>query len=449
MKITQTQEDGLKRVFDVVVSPQEVASRVDDKLIEHGKNVKIPGFRPGHVPLPILRTRFKSSVLPDVLKDLVDAGINQAFTENKVRPAIRPNVDAEQYQNDQDFTFKIDVEVMPEIKPVDLASLDFERLKIDVGDEEIEKTLKDVAKNHKRTKPTAKSHKAKKGDILKIAIQAFIGTEPLEIHSHDELELRLGSEQFDPQMDKALMDVKAGEDHEVTINYSKEARHPDIKGKSVRYEIAVHEILQLSTVKIDDQLATEKGFKDLAELKEQVAEQLRDHFEAASFWHIKRHVLDSLSDKHGFPVPSSLLQQEIESIKAGGGLEDESEDKDKDKDKDKEKTKKEQEKADKKVSDIAERRVRLGLLLAQIGSDHNITVPDDEISEALLDHVRQYPGHEVEVLKAYQKKPELMAQIKAPLLENKVVEFILEQAKVKEKAISVEDFEKEFAKIAN
>lgn len=443
MKITQTQADDLKRVFNVVVSAQEVAGKLEVHLVKFGKEAKIPGFRPGHVPLLILKNRFKDRVIRDVLGDLVDDGIKQAFTQNKVRPATRPNVDAKQYQDGKDFTFKVDVEVMPEIKPVDLATLSFERLKVDVGDKEIEKTLKDVAKNHKRTKPAAKTHKAKEGDILIVGIQAFLDDKPLEIHTHDELDIRLGSEQFDPQMHKALTGVKVGEDHTVTVKYPKDVRLPEIAGKSVRYEIAIHEILLPETVKIDDQLATEKGLKDLAELKERIGEELRSHFADGSFWHIKRHVLDSLADRHDFPVPNALLEQEIKNIEESGSLEDESEDKEK------KKTKKEQEKAEKEIKDIAERRVRLGLLLAQISSDHNITVPQREISEALLKHVRQFPGHEAEILEIYQKRPELMAQIKAPLLEKKVVEFILEKAKVKEKNISTEAFEKEFAKIAN
>ena len=443
MKITQSQADGLKRVFDVVVSAKEVDSKLTDHLVKVGKNTKIPGFRPGHVPLSLLKSRFKGSVIRDFLGALVDDGIKQAFSQNNIRPVVRPTIDAEKYHDDKDFEFKVDVEIMPEIKPVDLASLKFERLKIDVGDKEVDKTLKDVASNHDRTKPAAKSHKAEEGDILKVAIRAFIGDKPLKIHTHDELDIRLGSAQFDPKLHKALTGVKAGEDHEVTIKQPKDARLPELAGKSVRYEIAVHEILQPEPVKIDDQLATEKGLKDLTELKKRVGDELRNHFDDASFWHIKRHVLDSLADTHDFPVPNTLLEQEIENIKANGGLEGDSEEEEK------KKTKKEQEKADKEIKDIAERRVRLGLLLAQIGTDNNITVLQKEIAESLLGRVRQYPGHEAELIALYQKRPDLMAQIKAPLLENKVVEFILEKAKVKEKAVSTEAFEKEFAKISN
>ncbi len=453
MEIKQIQSEGLKRAFDVTISADEIVQEVDGQLLEIGKTAKIPGFRPGHIPLPILRNRFAGRVLQDAIRELMDAGIKSAFTKNEIQPAHRPKVEAQPYEDGKDLQFKIDVEVMPEITPVEIEPLSFQRLKVEIEDQDIDKALQEIADGHQRMEAVDESHAAVEGDVLDVTMQAWKGEEKFDLHTRDNIQIYLGSKQFDPLFQQKLVGAKAGEDKKFTYTHPEDVRHSQVAGQEISYEISIHGIEQpVKDIKIDDELAQDKGLKDLDALKEKVRSELESHYEQASFWQIKRRILDALAEKHDFPLPSTLVDRELESIKATYKAEkDEAEAREdgateETKDKSDTVTKDESEE---EMTELSQRRVMLGLLLAQIAKNHNIIVSQSELSNLLLEQARKYPGKEAQLVEYYQKHPEAIAMFKASLLENKVVEFILEKAKIEELKVSAEEFAKEYEKIAN
>lgn len=437
MQVTETNVDGLKRSYKITVPAGQIETLLVGRLAEVGKQAKVPGFRPGKIPMPILRKKYGPSVMSEVLEQAVNQGASQAVAENKLKLALRPNIEVTSFPEGGDLEFTVAVETLPEFTPMDFKSISLERLKVEAGDDEINEALDQFAQSRSTSEPVTEDRATKSGDIVVIDFVGKLGDEAFQGGTAEGYELELGSNTFIPGFEDQLLGLKIGADVKVNVTFPEAYQNDKLAGKPVVFEVKLHAIKQKVPAKLDDEMAKTMGMENLDAVKKAVKEQIERDYERLARMKLKRALLDKLSDGHDFPVPPGLLDSEfqaiwkqIEEAKAKDQLDD----------------------ADKGKSDdelkaeyqaIAARRVRLGILLAEVGRLNDIQIQQDDLNRALVAEARRFPGQEAMVFKYYREHPEAQEALKAPLLEEKVVDFILELATVSDKPATKEELMKE------
>lgn len=433
MQITETSAEGLRRDFKVVITAQDIESRVQTRLTEVGKTVKIPGFRPGKVPMPILKQRYGQSVMGEVLEAAVNDGAQKAVSDNNLRPALQPKIEVLKFDPGQDLEFAVQVELLPEIEPADLSAVEIEKPVAAVADDTVTEALGRLSKGRRTTEKVEEDRAAVTGDILLIDFDGSVDGEKRSGMKGDDYELELGSGSFIPGFEDQLVGTKAGSDVSVNVSFPAEYHAAELAGKAAVFEVKVKEIRVGKDAELNDDLAKTFGFDDLEALKAAIKERTEGEYGQTSRLRAKRALLDKLAELHSFDVPAGMVEIEFEQIwkrlqeeLARGGADAEDEGKSED---------------DLKAEyrDIAVRRVRLGLLLSEIGRRNNITVSREELQKAMFDEVRRYPGQEQQVFEFFQKNPQAVESLRAPIYEDKVVDFILGTVKVNEVTVSVEE----------
>lgn len=433
MQITETSAEGLRRDFKVVITAQDIESRVQTRLTEVGKTVKIPGFRPGKVPMPILKQRYGQSVMGEVLEAAVNDGAQQAVSDNNLRPALQPKIEVLKFDPGQDLEFAVQVELLPEIEPADLSAVEIEKPVAAVADDTVTEALGRLSKGRRTTEKVEEDRAAVTGDILLIDFDGSVDGEKRPGMKGDDYELELGSGSFIPGFEDQLVGAKAGSDVTVNVSFPAEYHAAELAGKAAVFEVKVKEIRVGKDAELNDDLAKTFGFDDLEALKAAIKERTEGEYGQTSRLRAKRALLDKLAELHSFDVPVGMVEIEFEQIwkrlqeeLARGGADAEDEGKSED---------------DLKAEyrDIAVRRVRLGLLLSEIGRRNNITVTREELQKAMFDEVRRYPGQEQQVFEFFQKNPQAVESLRAPIYEDKVVDFVLGTVKVNEVTVSVEE----------
>jgi len=451
MQITKTLSEGLKRGFEVIVPVQEVEKKLKTRLEEIGKKIKVPGFRPGKIPLSLLEQRYKTEALSDVVEKCVEQGVQQAVKDNNIKPAHNPKIELDSFEEGKDLTFKINMEVLPTLGDISLDNLSFERYVVKVPTEAVSHALENLAKRNRGTQPLQKTRKTQKGDIIFINFEGFIDEKPIEGGAGKNYALELGSGSFIPGFEDQLIGHEKGEQVKVKVTFPKNYHEDRYAGKPATFQVTISDIHEASPIKVDKELAEKLGFQSLEEMKDWVERGLSKEYTNQSFMNTKRHVLDALAERYTFEVPESMVEQEFESIWAQlcreiGAHKDTTEGANTqtkiDPELFKNATGKSEEDLRKDYKNIAERRVRLGVLLAEIGNRNNITVTNQELMNALMAKAREFPGREKEVFEFYRNNGSAMATLRAPIFENKVIEFILSQSKVIEKVITPEELEK-------
>lgn len=433
MQITETSAEGLRRDFKVVLTAQDIESRVQTRLTEVGKTVKMPGFRPGKVPMPILKQRYGQSVMGEVLEAAVNDAAQQVVADNNLRPALQPKVEVESFDAGADLALKISVELLPEFEPADLSGVEIEKPVAAVSDEAVSESLGRLSKGRRTTEKVEEDRAAVSGDILLIDFDGSVDGEKRPGMKGEGHELELGSNSFIPGFEDQLVGAKAGSDVTVKVTFPTEYHAAELAGKDAVFEVKVHEIRAAKDAELNDDLAKSFGFDDLEALKTALTERIGEEYATTSRLRAKRALLDKLAELHDFEVPAGMVDIEFEQIwkrlqdeLARDGAAEE------DKGKDEEALKAE-------YRDIAVRRVRLGLLLSEIGRRNNVTVSREELNKAMIDEVRRYPGQEQQVFDFFRKNPQAVESLRAPIYEDKVVDFILGSVKVNEVTVSVED----------
>lgn len=431
MQITETSAEGLRRDFKVVITAQDIESRVQTRLTEVGKTLKIPGFRPGKVPMPILKQRYGQSVMGEVLEEAVNDGAQRAASDNNLRPALQPKIEVLKFDPGQDLEFAVQIEILPEIEPADLAGVEIEKPVAAVADDAVTESLSRLSKGRRTTEKVEEDRAAVTGDILLIDFDGSVDGEKRPGMKGEDYELELGSGSFIPGFEDQLVGAKAGSDVTVNVTFPEAYHAAELAGKAAVFEVKVKEIRVGKDAEINDDLAKSFGFDDLEALKKAVSERMSDEYGTTSRLRAKRALLDKLAELHSFEVPAGMVEIEFEQIwkrlqeeLARGGAEEEGKD---------------EEALKTEYRDIAVRRVRLGLLLSEIGRRNNITVSRDELNKAMIDEVRRYPGQEQQVFDFFRKNPQAVESLRAPIYEDKVVDFILGTVKVNEVTVSVED----------
>ncbi len=434
MQVTETQSEGLQRTFEINVPAGDIQSRVDGKLAELAKTVNLPGFRPGKVPVALMKQRYGQSVMGEVLEQTVNESTQQAMNDRELRPAGRPKVEIVSFEDGQDLTYKVEAEILPEVEPMDFAALELERLVIEVGEEELAETLGRIAEANKTSKELEEARPAAEGDLVTIDFEGTVDGEAHEGMKGEDMRLELGSGQFIPGFEAQLVGANAEEEREVTVTFPEDYPAEALAGKEAVFKVKVKKIEESAPLPIDDSLAQAVGEETLESLRGKVRERMEEEYSGLTKGHLKRKVLDRLADSHDFAVPAGMLDAEFNAI-----WEQIEEDKKNDRLDHEDKDKSEDElKAD--YRQIAERRVRLGLLLSEIAQRNSIEISPDELNQAVMTEVRRYPGQEQQVIEYFRNSQEAVANLRAPLFEQKVIDHIVDLAQVSDKKVSQEEF---------
>ncbi len=439
MQITETKAEGLKREFKVVLPAEQIEENVNTKIAELTRTVRMPGFRPGKVPASLLKKKYGPSVLGEVIEKMVGDSSNRTMADRGLRPATQPKIEITTFDEGKDLEYTMAVELMPEIGPVDFSTMQLEQLVATPSDEDLQKSLQRIAEAQQTTEAITSKRKSKKGDILVIDFVGRVDGEEFAGGKAEAYHLDLGSNSFIPGFEDQLIGAKAGAKVMVNVSFPENYGAENLAGKAAEFEVEVKEIRQPVVAEIDDELAKKVGLDDLEALKKSLGEDHERELKSVSRMRLKRTLLDALAEEHKFEVPESMVDSEFEAIwkqfdeqrKSGDAPEDDGD------------AGKSDDEIKAEYRAIAERRVRLGLLLVEVGRLNNLEVSQDELNRAISLEARRYPGQEKAVFDYYRGSAEAMQAIRAPLMEDKVVDFILEMAQITEKKVSIEELFKD------
>ncbi|SDF69485.1 trigger factor [Limimonas halophila] len=437
MQVTETHADGLKRQYKVVVDKNDIDQRIQDRLNELGQEAQIPGFRKGKAPISLLRQRFGRAVQGEVLEKAVNETSQQALQEQGVQPAGQPQIEVQSFEEGQDLEYTMDMELLPEIEPMDFTQLELERLKVSIPDSEVDQALERLAEQYKGNNPISEDRPAQNGDVVVIDFRGQVDGEEHPALSGEDQYVELGAGQMIGTFEEQLVGASQGEEREVRITFPEDIGNEQFAGKEAVFTVTVKEIREPEPAEVNEELAQKLGSESLDALRQSVREQLQQEYDQLARQRTKRELLDKLAENHTFDVPPSMVEQEFDQIwkqieqdREQGKLDAEDAEKSED-----------ELKAD--YRQIAERRVRLGLLLSEVGRENNVEVSQDELNKAVLEEVQRHRGHEREVFEYYQNNPDAVQQLRAPLYEEKTIDFILERANVSEREVTPDQLHKE------
>ncbi len=439
MQVTELASEGLKRAFQVVVPAASLAEKRDARLKQLGTELRLPGFRPGKVPPAIVKARYGQAVQGEVLEESVNEATRQVIADRGLRPALQPKIELVNYSDGADLEYKLDLELLPEIPMPDFAAITLEREKATPGDKELDEFLETMRQRLAGTEDVAEGRPAAKGEIL---VCDFVGrlknedgslAEPFQGGTASDMPIEVGGGGFIPGFTEQLEGMAPGEKKDIEVSFPAEYGSAELAGKAAVFAITAKGLKTKALPELDDAFAKRLGTEDVAALRTRVAENLQREYDALARMKLKRALLDQLAEKAAFTVPDGMVEgefgqiwQRVEADMKAGRLDEDDKGKDED-------TLKSEYRA------IAERRIRLGLLLSEIGRTNNIQVANEELAQAMRAEAGRYPGQEKQVMEFFRNNPQAVDGLRAPIFEEKVVDFVLELAKVSEKPVTPAD----------
>jgi len=430
MQATQISSEGLKREFKIVVDSASIQSQMETELKTAGEQVKIPGFRPGFIPMKILKQRYGKSVQGDVLKQAINQATNDFIAEKSFRPTLTPQVNIESYEEGKDLVFSIAFEVFPEMPEVDFKKITLHRKVYEISEEDVDTTVATIAERNPKLVRAPEGTIAALGNVLTIDFKGTVNGIAFNGGTASGFKLELGSGQFIAGFEEQLVGAKEGDERKVTVTFPKDYPGADIAGKEADFAVTIHEIHIKEVADINDEFVKAKGFSDIKAFRDTVRAQMSKEYDTLVRNSLKKELFDIL-EKEKIELPQAMVDMEFNSIwqrlleakKQGddsfeGKTEDEL-------------------KAE--YMEIARRRVKLGLLLADIGSRQKIQISREELTRAIMEQASQYPGQENKVMDFYRKNPERMEDLRGPILEEKAVDFILNESIFVERKVSLEE----------
>ncbi len=445
MQITQTKQEELKREFTVTLSAGEIDQKINEKLEELGKTVKMPGFRPGKVPLSLLKSKYGKAVMGEVLESAVNDSTLKAINENNLRPAMRPKIEVKTFDEAKGLEYTMAIELLPEIKLMDVSTIKLEKLEAKAEKKSIQETLERIAKANKVSEKIEENRAAKTGDIVVIDFDGTVDGQPFPGMKGNDFELELGSKSFIDTFEDQLVGLKAGESKTITVTFPKDYGHEKLQGVEAVFKVDVKELRKSVLPEMNDDFAKKLGFETLAKVEEVIEKQIQDEYDQVARMNLKRSLLDALDAGHDFEVPAGMVEAEFEGIMHQlkgehdhGHSHDEPGHVHGPDCAHEHGTPEERE----EYHGIAERRVKLGLVLAEIGRLNKIDVTNQELQQAVISEARRYPGKEKQVFEYYQKNPQALEAVKAPIYEDKVVDFILERSTIDSRTVTIDELTK-------
>jgi trigger factor len=438
MNIKEVSAEGLAREVQITVAAADLAAKLETKIDSIKDQVQLKGFRPGKVPVAHIRKTFGQQLMGEIIQETVNESSQQMLTDRDERPAMQPEIklvgEADEIVDGKaDLIYDVTYEVIPPIELADFSKLKLEKPVVEVDDARVDEALERLASTRKEFVARGKTAKARDGDRVKIDFIGRIDGEAFDGGAGEGFDLELGSGQFIPGFEEQLVGCKAGDKKDVEVSFPEEYGASELAGKAAVFECTVHEVSEPKDAEINEEFATSLGMESLDKLKEAMREQIGRDYEQMSRGHMKKDLLDQLSDGHDFELPPSMVDMEFNQIWQQFEQElatnqqkieelDESEDD-----------------LRAEYRRIAERRVRTGLVLAEVGNNNEIQVTQEEMNQGLMQRVQQFPGQEQQVFEYFQQNPEAMVQIRAPIFEEKVVDFICELATVNDKKVSLDE----------
>ena len=434
MQITEVLTEGLHREFRIVVGAKDLDAKLTGRISEMQPKIHLKGFRPGKAPVSHLKKTFGKSLMGEIVQAAIDESSEKAIRENELHPAVRPRIDFDNeleqiLTGKADLSFTMKVDLMPDFELADLSKLEIERLIAEATDADVEEGLQRLADSQRVYTPRAEGEAAAQGDSLTIDFAGKIEGKPFDGGSAENFDLVLGSETFLKEFEDQLIGAKAGEQRKLSIRFPEDYGGPDIADKDAEFEVTVKAIRAPQPLEIDNEFAKRYGVDSLSALKERVRETVKSRFASASRTHLKRRLLDALDKTHDFELPPIMVKVEFDAIWRQVEAELKRENK----------TAEDEGKTEVELKaeyrGIAERRVRLGLVLSKIGQQNGLGVTDEELDRAVAGRARRFPGQEEKVFQYYRETPQALEEIRAPLFEDKVIDFVAELARVHDRQV--------------
>lgn len=445
MQVTETLSEGLKRGFTVVVPAADIEARRTSRLADLSKTIQVPGFRPGKVPMPVVRQRYGKAVTAEVLEQSVSEATQKVFEERGLRPALQPKIDLANAEIEagpaQDLEFKVEVEVLPDITMPDFADISLTRLKAEVASETVEQRLKEMAERNRELEDVPAEELgdrgAATGEVLTVDFIGKIDDTPFPGGQGNDIDVDIGGSGFIAGFAEQLEGMKPGESRAIQVTFPENYGNKELAGKPATFDITAKRLRRPKVPDVDDAFAQRLAFDSVQELRDFVQRRVQQEYDSLSRLRLKRELLDALAERASFAAPEGIVEREFDGIwqriqadRERGQLDED------DKNKDEETLR-----ADYRA--IADRRVRLGLLLAEIGRINNINVTPEELTRALRSQAAQYPGHEAEMMELFRKYPQMTEGARGSVLEEKVVDYVLELAKVTDETVPPEKLSEE------
>lgn len=433
MKVTELASAGLKKQFQITVDAPEIETEMENELRIAGEQVKIPGFRPGNIPMKVLRQRYAKSVQGDVLKNVINKATTDLVRERKLRPALTPQINVEDYKEGGALIFKVDFEVFPETPEVDFSKITITRNTFEVTEKDIDEAQDRISERTPSFTAAKAGTKAEEGNAVIIDFKGSIDGVLFSGGTAEGFKLELGSGQFIAGFEDQLIGAKAGDERTVKVKFPDDYPGKEVAGKEAEFAVKVHEVQVKEKTVIDEKFATERGFESLAKLREAISDQLKKEYDAIVRNQLKKELFDVLENSYNFDLPQGMVDLEFgaiwERLKQAQAAGDESV------------SGKSDEELKTEYTGIAKRRVKLGLLLADIGNRNKLEISREELMRAVMQQASMYPGQEKKVMDFYRNNPDRLEELRGPILEEKSVDFILEKITFKDKKVTLEELD--------
>ena len=436
MKVNVTSSKGLESKLSVIVTKKEIQEKIDKKLDEVKDTINLKGFRPGKAPRELLKKQFGKALYGEVIEKTLNDSAFQALKDKNIKPAGQPKIDIKSSGEDKDLEFTIEVEKVPEIKKVDLSKIEIEKYEVKADKKDLETRLNQLAENSKKYNDKDASKAAANNDLVEFNYEATVDGKSFEGNKGEKLQIVLGKDLFIKGFDKQIIGVRKNDEKVVKINLPDNYPKKELAGKASEFKCKITNIKSPEEQKIDDAFAKNMGAKDLSDLKSMIEKQISKEFESITDQLCKKEILDQLDKQFKIDLPKGMLDAEIKTVEHTmvhekmheKGEKDHSKIKLDDNDK-------------KEVKKISERRVKLALVLSNIGEDHSVKVSSQELQGELEKQLRMYPGQEKTIREYYQKNPSELTKLRGPIFEDKVMNLIKEKAKTKVKSITKEELQ--------
>ena len=425
MKIEEKKNKGLDLEWKVIIPSSSINSKLDEKYKDLAKNVKIPGFRPGKVPVNIIKKRFSQSVISEILDTVINENLRNAFLDKKIRPSVQPSVDIEKYEEGKDLSLNVKIQKMPEVKDFDLKTISLEKSNLNIKEEDINNTLNDIAKKHERFAPLTKKRSSLDGDLVLFDYEGKIDNKKFDNGSGKDETVVFGSNKYIPGYEEQMVGLNIGDEKEIKVKFPDDYREKSLAGKDASFHIKIKDIQErVKKIAIDDQLAKEVGEKSLQNLKEKIQDKMNNEFKTLSFLKMRRQATEMLLKKLNFELPSRMVDDEINFLKSNS-----------------------KDKKEKEIEDLAKRRVKLGIIISSISEKNKIIVEDSDLTKSVVEEAKKYPGQEQQVVKFYKENPSMMNNLRGVALEEKVMNFVVNSCKKIEKKCTMDElFNSDFLK---
>jgi trigger factor len=434
MQITEVSAQGLKREYKVVINAAALDAVVSEKLEQLRQRVNMPGFRPGKAPAALVKKQYGRALLGEAMEEQVNSALKDTIEGKGLKPAMQPKVEITSFEEGKDLECSLTIELLPEIEPGDFKQIKLERMTVEIGESEVDEFVAKIAENQKTYEKVERA--AEKGDQILLDFSGSVDGVKFDGGTAENYPLVLGSNSFIPGFEDQLIGKAVGEPVTVNVTFPENYGNSDLAGKAAVFACTIREVKAGQQATVDDEFAKRFGLGSLQELRENVKRDLGQEYKGLSRLQLKRSLLDQLAEANQFDVPPGMVELEFDQIwkevtsdeaRFKAELAEE---------------KKTEDELKAEYTKIAERRIRLGLLLSEVGRRNNIEVKPEEVTKAMIEQARRFPGQERQVMEYFQKNPEASASLRAPIFEDKVIDFIVEMASVTEKPVSKEELTK-------